>query len=420
MKLIKINKIKKRITASLLAGIMLISGYSIVAGAPQETVVNTTVPTAMPTSNPLSTVMPSQETTATAVPTAAPTAVLTVTPTAVPTATATPVVTITSTPAATGAVVQAPEESQDNNIMLQVGQIWEIPSLSGRYEWDSLGDAIAKVEEEKIIQGISIYDHLPEPVEGEPSENFLTEVNGEIKITDAEFKVSASGDKWKIFNEKTNSYLTNLTDSSTYFSADSADMQFTCVGEGSDTKFRISSGNMDRYMVFDYSAINFNGKNGEYSDEYENGSYEFVLLEKCEAVSDTDILPGYTHAEAIKDGGVYLITYICKDGSIILLYPTNGENNQTKLVKADTKTILRVTGISEGTVSLTVDDCVYTIVVQSGAVNPTPSVSITPTPAPTLEKIPFAVYMLYGVGTFSIIIATVLYILRKIRLGKVR
>lgn len=206
--------------------------------------------------------------------------------------------------------------------------------------------------------GFAMYDHSGTAV-ASSLDSFSDEANGALDLSDAEFTFISSGENWKIKNEAKDLYLTNAADANTFFSSDANDMTVTKT-EGQDT-FRICKSDGKRYIIFHAPAMNFNS-NTNYTQG--DASYEIVLLEKQAKASEGDsVIPGYSQASEIKDGGTYLICSL-QDGKAIVLYPTNGTNAQTKLVDPSvsvTSKILSITGIGEGFTTAVVDGATYRI-----------------------------------------------------------
>ena len=110
--------------------------------------------------------------------------------------------------------------------------------------------------------------------------------------------------------------------------------------DGSDT-FRICKENGERYVIFYYTNMDFNA-NRLYNASFTDGTYEVVLLEKKDKAEAGDIVPGYQRVSKVTSGKKYLIANIFnKDNKdhVIVLYPTNGTGNQTKLLGAAEKRI---------------------------------------------------------------------------------
>ena len=105
-----------------------------------------------------------------------------------------------------------------------------------------------------------------------------------------------------------------------------------------------------RPVFFFEKNMDFNSQ-GSSAGDAEN----LVLFEKKDSQGENDLIPGYARASEIKAGGKYLITYIWKDGSIIVLYPANGSTEaHTKLAAVDPSNLI-ITGITAGSTVAVVD-----------------------------------------------------------------
>ena len=210
-------------------------------------------------------------------------------------------------------------------------------------------------------------------------DSFSTEVNSDINLSDAEFIFIPNGDYWQIYNEKNGNYLISSY-ADTYFGTTPTDMKVVAVDTADGSKeFRISKTDDTRYVMFYYPQMNFNSNSGGYKTNYADGSQEMVLLEKQATVSESDVIPGYVRATKIVDGNKYLIAQIWEDNNVIVLYPTNGKNNQTKLVRTQDATgnTLTIEGVAEGTTTVTAADMVYDVSVEKDYIAKLSALSIT-------------------------------------------
>ena len=245
------------------------------------------------------------------------------------------------------------------------------------YRRDTNGAGVVSVRPDESIatistsaetkEEISLHDHVSNTASNLKS--FSAAANKNISLSDAEFTFQASGDNWKIYNEKKGVYLTNATYASTFFSNTAADMKVTPTN-GQNT-FRICKSDGNRYVIFYFTNMDFNSNSG-YNAGYADGSYELVLLEKQENSSDGDVIPGYKRVSSVTDGKKYLISYIWTDGSVMVLYPENGTGNQTKRVGSLTenrKMTVTIHGVSTGYTKAMIDGIQYRIRVTSDTVN---------------------------------------------------
>lgn len=196
-------------------------------------------------------------------------------------------------------------------------------------------------------------------------ESFSTSADPGLKIADAEFTITSTGtDKiYTIYNESKRVYLTHLNYADNYFSSTAGNMKIENVGGGSTV--RICKENGERYIIFFFKEMNFNGNGGGYTEDA-RWSGEMTLLEKKDTAGADDLIPGYQAVSQVTSGKKYLITYLYNN-RVIVLYPTNGKTNQTKLVgTADTKTTyepstVTITGKGEGTTKAVIDGMTYNI-----------------------------------------------------------
>ena len=163
-----------------------------------------------------------------------------------------------------------------------------------------------------------------------------------LNLTDAEFTFTSTGtaNVYAVYNENKKVYLTNESGANSFFSAAAKNNMLVTPTDGSDT-FRICKENGERYVIFYYTNMDFNA-NRLYNASFTAGTYEVVLLEKKDKAEAGDIVPGYQRVSKVTSGKKYLIANIFnKDNKdhVIVLYPTNGTGNQTKLLGAAEKRI---------------------------------------------------------------------------------
>ena len=163
-----------------------------------------------------------------------------------------------------------------------------------------------------------------------------------LNLTDAEFTFTSTGtaNVYAVYNENKKVYLTNASGANSFFNAAAENNMLVTPTDGSDT-FRICKENGERYVIFYYTNMDFNA-NRLYNASFTAGTYEVVLLEKKDKAEAGDIVPGYQRVSKVTSGKKYLIANIFnKDNKdhVIVLYPTNGTGNQTKLLGAAEKRI---------------------------------------------------------------------------------
>ena len=204
---------------------------------------------------------------------------------------------------------------------------------------------------------------------------FKTEVNANVQMQDMEFTVKADGDAYTLYNAKTKNYLRN-SNAKSYFTTAKARQKIT-KADGQDS-FEIQSIDDNSYVFFYNQNMGFDrvSAKGSFADK---GDFALEFLEKQSAVSDSDPIPGYKRVSEITSGKNYLIAqYITKDSKtdIILLYPVNGIENQTKLYRQVKEKETTLTALKSGKTTVTIDGKTYDVIVDSGKEDPTPN----PTP----------------------------------------
>lgn len=192
-----------------------------------------------------------------------------------------------------------------------------------------------------------------------------------LNLTDAEFTFTSTGttDIYTIYNEKTKQYLVN-TNASSFFAATSINMKVAATADSNPGTFRICQEGGTRYVLFYETQMNFNATSA-YPTTGSTQGYELVLLEKQETESADDVVPGYKRVSRITSGKNYLISYIFNKNNkdhVIVLYPTNGTANQTKLL-GDVKKIVTPTQVTVtikaneiGRTTTVIDGVTYNIV----------------------------------------------------------
>ncbi len=220
---------------------------------------------------------------------------------------------------------------------------------------------ILKAEDESVINiekavkdGSFLRDHISNVTSSLNS--FASQLNEEIQIEDAEFtfQETNTANSWKIYNEDTGLYIENH-DAGNMFSSSECTMTVTPETESDGTKtFKIKNG--ARPIFFYETNMDFNSQSSD-----PGKPAKMILLEKQNVESDQDIIPGYTRASEVTDGGKYLITYQWTDNSIFVLYPVNGGTGaHTKLAAVNPDVIL-ITGVEEGRTNVTIDGVAYKI-----------------------------------------------------------
>ncbi len=263
------------------------------------------------------------------------------------------------------------------NIKLEAGQTYvEETAGSAALEITQKPDEkIATVTSEYIVEdaAITLHSHVAN-VDSSVSGSFSETADSAASLEDAVFTFTKSGENWQIYNETKGVYLTNANVAGEFFSSAAGDMKVEKV----ENVYRICKASGTRYVIFFYTNMDFNS-NSAYSESFGAGSYELAIFEKQAEVSNDDVVPGFKYAEELKDGGEYLIGYVWDDGSVIVLYPTNGTAAQTKLVgnaASLAKNVVTITGVSAGTTTAVVGGVEYNIVVKTASI-PTSEMTAT-------------------------------------------
>lgn len=196
--------------------------------------------------------------------------------------------------------------------------------------------------------------------------NFSEEA-GTAVLSDVEFTFTQNGEYWQINNGDT--YI-DLSNANNYFGT-ATDLGLEVV-DAKNGIYRIGLENADasgntRYAVFYTENNTFDAyATLDIPSVKDTVKFNLTLLEKQGVVSADDVIPGYKLATSITSGKQYVISY-CLDGSYIVLYPTNGQSNQTKKVGASTLhegNVLTVKGVAAGTTNVWLGDKVYEVIVE--------------------------------------------------------
>ncbi|MGN0335018.1 MAG: discoidin domain-containing protein [Lachnospiraceae bacterium] len=263
----------------------------------------------------------------------------------------------------------------EKTIKLDAGTAYveETASDEARVITQAPDEAVATVTSELVVDESRTLLHAHTSNAASSLDSFSAEADTSLNLANAEFTFNASGSKWRIYNEFSDTYMT-IASAGNYFDAAAADMTVEEVETDDTSVFRIKNAD-NRYTVFYTANMVFDAWRTDNVSGVTNTAVKFdlALLEKQDTVSESDVIPGYARATEIEDGGRYLISYIWTDGSIIVLYPTEAQANQTKLV-GDTvniaRNILTITGVAPGKTTAVVDDVIYNIVVGDPKDNP--------------------------------------------------
>lgn len=229
------------------------------------------------------------------------------------------------------------------------------------------GDTDAVRTEERVKYFLC--DHVSDTNDTDSA--FGREANPVMDLENAEMTfVQTEGDKYRIKNEFIDHYVAN-TSHIFYFDPIPADMTVSTVSTGQGNVFRIRN-SQNSYLCYNYASSIFD--RSSYLDSWTGGTYDFVLFEKKDTASDSDLIPGYQRANSIVSGKNYLITCV-RDNYVIILYPgavdqaswdnvnnltTQAKNSRTKLFRKQPVTQTVVTGTASGkSVRLQIDGKLY-------------------------------------------------------------
>ena len=181
-----------------------------------------------------------------------------------------------------------------------------------------------------------------------------------LELTDAECTFTKNSDKYQVFNETTQQYLTFKGTASEYFSTDSLDITITPQNDGTVQITNVyGDSNSSGAMMFYENQRNWN-RTHAVNDS--SGQYNLTLWERTENAPADSKIPGYQKATITNDnidGKSYLITAEVGD-KIVLLYPDNskkerllGDIEQAIIrtpvkVEEATKATVTITGVNEG------------------------------------------------------------------------
>ena len=241
----------------------------------------------------------------------------------------------------------------DNTIALSVGATYEITDVET--DPGSVASDIVTVATEPTQTGY-FYSHASNVNNSITA--FSSERESGKRLSEAEFTFVASGDQWNIYNEYTKQYLA-VTGAAEYFGNSPVNM--TVTKETDSDKFTITDGT--RYALF-YAGggMIFDAAKPPLAANLDT---KLTLLEKKLVISADDPIPGYKTVSSLTDGKKYLIAYLY-DNNAIVLYPENGQTNQTKLVKPLPTYKVTVTAEQVGKSSVTIDGEEYTFRVLAG------------------------------------------------------
>ena len=190
---------------------------------------------------------------------------------------------------------------------------------------------------------------------------FADEADSDKTVADCEFTITSTGtNTYTVQSVKTQKYW-NTQAQATYFGDTATELKIEPTTANGDTTFRVCLSSGTRYSVFYPTNMIFDAYTN-YS-ETADVDFELVFMEKKGAAEEGDLIPGYQRATSITSGNKYLIGCFY-GGSYVVLYPTNGTTNHTKLIRTGTyqKTTLTIAkGTKNGVTTAVVDGTTYKI-----------------------------------------------------------
>ncbi len=241
---------------------------------------------------------------------------------------------------------------------------------------------VALAKAEQVVSGsvqVPVYTHAVSNSNVDTA--FATETAQAelLEMTDLEFAFTKNGDNYQIRNEKSGKFLTFNQDpggGSNYFSTTAADVTVNPQSNGTiKLQCQYKNNTATRHIAL--------YKPGQRFDAWSSLSsadcvYDFTLWERDANPSSDSELPGYRKVaitDSNLDGKSYLIT-VESEGYVYLLYPENGEHNQTKLIASSSEAsdqvpepiistkkeiVVTITGKNEGSTRAVIDGKEYQI-----------------------------------------------------------
>ena len=225
-------------------------------------------------------------------------------------------------------------------------------------------EEIASAATEKVAtEGALLYAHTSNTASSLNSFSANPDLSKSLEDCELVFTSTGTDGVYTVQNEATGKYW-NTNNPASYFVDSSVELKVVSTTANGNTTFRICLNSSGRRFIVFYPTNMIFDAYGDYSDTATNVDFEMVLLEKQDSVSEGDVLPGYTRASSIQEGKHYLVSYIWSDGSVIVLYPENSTDGQTKLVKANEGSMTTLTftkGEKAGVTEAVVDGHSYEI-----------------------------------------------------------
>lgn len=233
------------------------------------------------------------------------------------------------------------EETDAVSVNLAVGETWRGPYYADGTSVTEVSekDAIADIEVETSVQVTAeLFDH------DSSGTGFSSTKNDSLILEDAECEFTKTGEKWSIYNEKTNSYFINnkkdLPNEHLFISKENVDSEGLSVSSISLTNkegFFDITNDVSRKLYFLYTGMNFSSGGG-HNDS--NSTWKMSLLKKKTSLNGEEpegSIKGYESVNEPVSGEKYLI--VCCTGTsstdtsnnYYLLYPVAGALSAEKL-----------------------------------------------------------------------------------------
>ncbi len=233
------------------------------------------------------------------------------------------------------------EETDAVSVNLAVGETWRGPYYADGTSVTEVSekDAIADIEVETSVQVTAeLFDH------DSSGTGFSSTKNDSLILEDAECEFTKTGEKWSIYNEKTNSYFINnkkdLPNEHLFMSKENVDSEGLSVSSISLTNkegFFDITNDVSRKLYFLYTGMNFSSGGG-HNDS--NSTWKMSLLKKKTSLNGEEpegSIKGYESVNEPVSGEKYLI--VCCTGTsstdtsnnCYLLYPVAGALSAEKL-----------------------------------------------------------------------------------------
>lgn len=220
----------------------------------------------------------------------------------------------------------------------------------------------------------ALYDRTAESADNSLSCFDLETPNAQMDLSSAEFRIESAEGGYTIYNQAEGKYIVNGRAETALFSQSSGVCSLEKVEENGAVSFKIArvstaaNDNHGRAMYFDSARMDFMLW-GPPVAEASNRDFKLELLEKQDAPSAGDPIPGYRRASEITSGKNYLVTEFYHDSAsnedvIIILYAKDNLA-RTKLYREDRTVgvMVEAVGSAGQTADLTVQGSVSKVTI---------------------------------------------------------